>query len=92
MKRDLYIVAYDVCDPARLRRALKIVKGYRASGQKSVAECLLSPGEYGKLSLDLSRTIDHEVDRLHIFRLDPRVPPKLFGIGKYHGARPFLIV
>jgi CRISPR-associated protein Cas2 len=91
MARHLYLVAYDVSDPGRLRRTLKLVKAYRAAGQKSVAECLLSPGEYEGLSRDLSRTIDHGADRLHMFRLDPRMKPKLFGVASHHGDRPFII-
>jgi CRISPR-associated protein Cas2 len=91
MARQLYLVAYDVSDPDRLRRTLKLVKAYRAAGQRSVAECLMSPAEYEGLSRDLSRTIDHGVDRLHIFRLDPRMRPTLFGVAVHQGDRPFII-
>ena len=91
MTRHLYLVAYDVSDPGRLRRTLKLVKAYRAAGQRSVAECLMSPAEYQRLSRDLSGTIDHHADRLHMFRLDPRMKPKLFGIASHHGDRPFVV-
>lgn len=91
MARHFYLVAYDVSDPRRLRRTLKLVKAHRAAGQKSVAECLLSPAEYERLSRDLSRTIDHRTDRLHIFRLDPRMMPMLFGVARHHGDRPFIV-
>ena len=39
MSRKLYLVAYDVREPSRLRRALHILKDYAYAGQKSVFEC-----------------------------------------------------
>jgi hypothetical protein len=35
MQRTLYLVAYDICDPRRLARALKIVRAYATGGQNA---------------------------------------------------------
>ncbi|MEA3643999.1 MAG: CRISPR-associated endonuclease Cas2, partial [Lamprobacter sp.] len=43
--RTLYIAAYDVSDNARLRDALKVLKGYASGRQKSVFECFLTDAE-----------------------------------------------
>ncbi len=42
--RKLYIAAYDISNPRRLRQALKILKGYACGRQKSVFECYLTAG------------------------------------------------
>jgi len=47
--RDLYLAAYDISAPDRLRAMLYAVKGYATGGQKSVYECFLSQGERQEL-------------------------------------------
>jgi hypothetical protein len=47
--RSLYLAAYDVADPRRLRAALGIVKGFSTGGQKSVHECFFTAGERTRL-------------------------------------------
>ncbi len=42
MARTLYLVAYDVRRPSRLRKALRVLKDYASGGQKSAFECYLS--------------------------------------------------
>jgi CRISPR-associated protein Cas2 len=58
MQRILYLVAYDICHPRRLARALKIVRAYATGGQKSVHECWLLPHELAVLKHDLETVID----------------------------------
>lgn len=92
MARHPYLVAYDVACPRRLARTLAAVKAWRASGQKSVAECFLSPAERDGLCRALSGIIESAEDRLHVIRLDPRMQPECFGVARHQGAGHFLVV
>ncbi|MFN3370894.1 MAG: hypothetical protein ACK4Z0_05135 [Sphingomonadaceae bacterium] len=91
MNRQLHLVAYDVACPARLRRALDAVKPWRASGQKSVAECFLSAGEREALCRTLEGLLEPAEDRLHVLRLDPRMPTELFGVARQHAGGAFIV-
>jgi CRISPR-associated protein Cas2 len=70
--RSLYLAAYDVADPRRLKRALDLVKGYSIGGQKSVHECFLTAGERSKLIRDLAGALAEVDDSMLLLRLDPR--------------------
>jgi len=70
--RDLYLVAYDVSDPDRLRAALALARAYATGGQKSVHECFMTPAERGDLIHDFAAILDEATDRLLVLRLDPR--------------------
>ena len=72
MERSLYVVAYDVCHPRRLRNVREILKGYSTGGQKSVFECYLTAGEVKQVEAELAEAIDTEEDRVHIFIPDGR--------------------
>ncbi len=69
-QRKLYLAAYDVASPSRLREALKIVKGYATGGQKSVYECFLTDAEKGDLFADMELLLDEETDRFALIRVD----------------------
>jgi CRISPR-associated protein Cas2 len=77
--RDLYLAAYDVAHPRRLRASLDLVKGYASGGQKSVYECHLTPAEKAHLLHDLSLVLNEEEDRFLLVRLDPRA--RVFTLG-----------
>jgi CRISPR-associated protein Cas2 len=70
--RSLYLAAYDVADPRRLRAALDLVKGYSTGGQKSVHECFLTGGEKAGLLHDLALVLEEDEDSFLLLRLDPR--------------------
>jgi CRISPR-associated protein Cas2 len=70
--RSLYLAAYDVCEPRRLRAALELVKGYSTGGQKSVHECFLTAGERSLLLRDVAAVLDEADDSFLLLRLDPR--------------------
>jgi CRISPR-associated protein Cas2 len=70
--RSLYLAAYDVADPRRLRAALELVKGYATGGQKSVHECFLTEGERTQLLREVARVLDEHEDSFLLLRLDPR--------------------
>jgi CRISPR-associated protein Cas2 len=78
--RKLHLVAYDVADPKRLARALKVCKQFATGGQKSVFECWMTEGERRHL-LSSMRTILSDVeDRFFLVRLDPRCKPHVLGL------------
>jgi CRISPR-associated protein Cas2 len=78
--RSLYLAAYDVADPSRLRAALDFVKGYSTGGQKPVHECFLTAGERARLWCDMSATVEEAEDSLLLLRLDPRA--RVLTLGK----------
>lgn len=69
--RNLYVVAYDVCDDKRLRKTRKVMLGYGDPLQYSVFACLLSKAERERLLGDLQSTIHHNEDRVMIVDLGP---------------------
>jgi CRISPR-associated protein Cas2 len=78
--RKLYLVAYDISEPKRLARALDVCREYATGGQKSVHECWLTPAEKREVLARLAEVIDHDTDRVHLFRLDPRMAVRAMGI------------
>lgn len=87
--RDLYLAAYDIADPTRLRHALHAVKGYATGGQKSVFECFLSAGEQSALLADVRDMLDLDDDVFMLLRLDPRAKVIALGIGVAPDDPPF---
>jgi len=78
--RKLYLVAYDISEHRRLARALSVCREYATGGQKSVHECWLTPAEKREVLARLGEVIDEESDRVHLFRLDPRMQVRAMGI------------
>jgi len=76
--RRLYLAAYDIADPGRLRRALDIVRDYATGGQKSVHECFLTPHERDELLTRMERLVTEE-DRFFLLRVTPRRKPRALG-------------
>jgi len=72
MDRRLYLAAYDVSHPRRLRLALERLKGYATGGQKSAYECWLSNGEKAELLHDMALILEEDADRFLLIALDPR--------------------
>ena len=92
MQRNLYLVAYDICHPRRLARALKIVRAYATGGQKSVHECWLEPGELAVLKRDLEAVFDAGEVSVLFVRLDPRMKPRTLGIARPPADPSFFFV
>jgi len=78
--RALYVVAYDVRDPTRLRRVLEVVRAFSTGGQKSVHECWLEPAEVAHLVRELEAVIDPEVDSLVLVRPERPRETRILGI------------
>ena len=79
-QRILYLAAYDVAEPRRLRLALQAVKDYATGGQKSVYECFLTDSERDALLAEVRGTLNDEEDRFVLVRLDPRSRVSTLGI------------
>lgn len=92
MARILYIIAYDVTEPNRLNAIRYFLKGYSTGGQKSVFECFLTETELSRVTDVLRRIIDHDTDRLHIFRLDGRSRTHVLGIAIQPNDPDFLFI
>ena len=80
MKRNLYIVAYDIADPKRLRKVHQVVKQYATGGQKSAFECFLSNGERVELIKQGCSLIDPKVDRFALIPVNQQGETIVTGI------------
>ena len=69
MKRHLYLAAYDISSPSRLRAALYLLKGFASGRQKSVFECFLTGIERHELVETISAIIDPDEDRFLLLPL-----------------------
>jgi CRISPR-associated protein Cas2 len=78
--RDLYLAAYDICEPRRLSAALKLTRTYATGGQKSVHELFLTTAECTRLVEDMSVLLDLDTDRFLLIKLDPRSRVHTLGI------------
>jgi CRISPR-associated protein Cas2 len=64
--RQTYIVTYDVCDPKRLRRVFKTLKGYGDHLQLSVFRCELSHRELVELRARLGEPRDRQEEVMDV--------------------------
>jgi CRISPR-associated protein Cas2 len=78
-ERHLYLAAYDICEPRRLRAARLLTRPYAAGGQKSVHEVLLTPAERQALVQAMRLLIDLDTDRFMLLRLDLRSQVQVLG-------------
>lgn len=68
-QRQLYLAAYDISCNRRLRKALRVLRGFASGGQKSVFECFLSAAEKARLLEEMQLVIDAEEDRFMLLKL-----------------------
>jgi CRISPR-associated protein Cas2 len=69
--RQTYIVSYDVCDPKRLRRVFKLLRGWGDHLQLSVFQCELNPRELVELRTELCRIIHQGEDQVLFVDVGP---------------------
>jgi CRISPR-associated protein Cas2 len=69
--RQTYIVTYDVCDPKRLRKVFKLMKGYGEHAQLSVFRCQLTHRALVELRTRLGDIIQHDVDQVLFVDVGP---------------------
>ncbi|HEX7380896.1 MAG TPA: CRISPR-associated endonuclease Cas2 [Nevskiaceae bacterium] len=82
MPRKLFLVAYDVREPTRLAKALKIVRGFACGGQKSAYECWLDDADHGELSDRLESALDAREDSIAFVPLSLRQPVTALGVAE----------
>jgi CRISPR-associated protein Cas2 len=80
MSRHLFLIAYDITQAGRWRRALRLVKGHAVGGQKSLYECWMTAGELQQAMGALRSLIDPDSDRVAVVRLDPRAAVHTLGV------------
>lgn len=90
--RTLYIAAYDVRDPRRLRRALKLCRRFSSGGQKSVHECFLTEAEKEQLLREAEEVMDFREDHFLVVPVDSRSKIHTLGIGVAPADPPFYYV
>lgn len=71
MSRRRYLVAYDICEPGRLRTVHKLVLAYGERLQYSVYLCDLTGVQLIELRTKLREIIHHDIDAVSIFDLGP---------------------
>lgn len=81
MKRVLYLASYDVSDPKRLIKALRILKDYATGGQYSFFECPLLDQERQEL-LDRMAKVLHKDDSFFLVKLDFRASHHSLGVAR----------
>lgn len=69
--RNRYLVSYDICDPKRLRRVFKTMRGFGDALQYSVFLCDLSPSERTILLEKLTPIINNREDQVMLVNLGP---------------------
>lgn len=69
--RLLYIVAYDICDPKRLRKVFRLMRGYGDHLQFSVFRCELTDKERVELIAKLDSELKHDEDQVLLFSMGP---------------------
>lgn len=80
MSRKLYLVAYDVCEPKRLKRMLNVLKEFASGGQKSAFECYLSDAEKRRLLMRVENVMEPQEDAFMIIKLAERAAVNTLGI------------
>ncbi|MCC6751960.1 MAG: CRISPR-associated endonuclease Cas2 [Deltaproteobacteria bacterium] len=69
--RQTYIVAYDICDPKRLRKVFKLMRGWGDHLQLSVFQCELNPRELVELRAGLGQLLHHDEDQVLFVNVGP---------------------
>ena len=71
MAKHTFIVAYDVCDPKRLRELAKAMLGFGDRIQFSVFRCLLNERQRELLFSAVTAIIHHKEDRVVVIDVGP---------------------
>lgn len=77
--RRMAVLAYDITDNKARARIHRVLKDWKLDGQKSVAECLLSPTEAEELCAQLLEHLDSGTDRLALVWRSGQAEARVFG-------------
>jgi len=92
----LYLVAYDIADPKRWRRVLRLMEGFGDWLQLSIFQCRLSTQRHAELIALLDGIIHHDVDHIVMADVGPadQVDPRVVSLGKAYapvGRQPVIV-
>lgn len=95
--RQAFIVSYDVCDPKRLRKVFRVLRGYGDHLQLSVFRCELSKREIVELRAALAAVIhagDDQVLFVDVGPVEGRGSTSIAALGRpyTHPERHALVV
>ena len=79
---DTYLVAYDICDPKRLRKVAKTCEDFGFRRQYSVFVCRLTAVDLVRLKGRLYDVIDLKVDQVLFIPLCRRCAADIVALGK----------
>jgi len=85
-----YLVAYDICEPSRLRRVALCCQDFGTRVQKSVFECDLEPHRFEVMWAELNALIDPEEDYLTAYPICQTCHTKTYSSGKMVRPEKFL--
>ena len=67
--RRCFLVCYDICDPKRLRRIHKLMKGFGESWQYSIFFCVLKEVDRVRMQMMIEEEINQHEDRVMLLEL-----------------------
>ncbi len=88
-QRILYLAAYDIAAPERLRQGLYILRDYATGCQKSVFECFLTESEAQELMARMEELLITDEDRFFLIRINRRRSVRVLGLGRKPGQPHF---
>ncbi len=77
----LFLIAYDISDPRRLRRVAKTCEDFGFRVEKSVFECDIPPDDFDLLWAELQELIDKDQDALVAYRICAGCASQVRGTG-----------
>jgi CRISPR-associated protein Cas2 len=92
---DTYLIAYDICDPKRLRKVAKICEDFGLRRQYSVFFCRLAAVDLVRLKSRLYDVINLDRDQILFIPLCRRCASDVVALGRpieAHDARDVVIV
>lgn len=69
--RNTFLVTYDICDPYRLAKVYKTMRGFGDHLQYSVFECQFTASDLVRCRHALGKLIDHREDQVLFVDLGP---------------------
>ncbi len=92
---ETFIVAYDICDPKRLRKVAQTCEDFGIRRQYSVFQCRLTAHDLVRLKARLYDIIKLDADQVLFIPLCPRDAENIEALGRpveKHDARDVVIV
>lgn len=69
--RTTFLVCYDICEPRRLTKVYKAMRGFGDHLQYSIFECQFTPTDLARCRHRLSEIINHREDQVLFVDLGP---------------------